>query len=81
MENFLMKNNKYKDAITYFLSFCVEIYKNAHSLTGAEASTILSESGTLNYLEDNYDVIHTQSHHWILADIEEYLSTKNSTLQ
>ncbi len=72
-----MKSNQDNNAIAYFLAFCVEIYKNAHSLTGDEASTVLSESGALDYLEDNYDVIHTQSHHWILADIEEYLSTYN----
>lgn len=68
---------KEKQDIAYFLAFCVEIYKNAHSLSGNEASTLLSESGVLDYLEENYDVIHTQSHHWILADIEEFLSTHN----
>ena len=70
-----MNNNETNDAIAYFLAFCVEIYKNAHSLSGEEASAELSESGAMKYLEENYDVIHTQSHHWILADIEEYLST------
>lgn len=67
--------------IAYFLAFCVEIYKNAHSLSGEEASTMLSETGALDYLEENYDVIHTQSHHWILADIEEYLSIHNKKQQ
>ena len=74
-----MENKEYKDAIAYFLTFCVEIYKNAHSLSGEEALTVLSESNALKYLEENYDVIHTQSHHWILADIEEYLSTHKET--
>lgn len=70
-----MENNEDKDAIAYFLTFCVEIYKNAHSMSGEDALSILSESGALDYLKENYDVIHTQSHHWILADIDEYLST------
>lgn len=69
-----MEKTEDKDAIAYFLSFCVEIYKNAHSMSGEHALSILSESGALDYLKENYDVIHTQSHHWILADIEEYLS-------
>lgn len=34
---------------------------------------ILSESGALDYLERNYEVIHTQSPQWILEEIEEYL--------
>lgn len=70
-----------KQNIAYFLAFCVEIYKNAHSLSGDEASTVLSESGALDYLEENYDVIHTQSHHWILADIDEYLSIHKENQQ
>lgn len=72
-----METNEYPQ-ISYFLAFCVEIFKKAHSLTGEVASMVLSESGALDYLEKNYDVIHTQSHHWILADIEEYLSTPNN---
>lgn len=71
-----MNNN---DSIAYFLSFCVEIYKDAHSLSGEEASSLLLESGAIDYLKENYDVIHTQSHHWILSDLEEYLSTTNKT--
>lgn len=70
-----MEATKNEDAIAYFLAFCVEIYKNAHSLKGNEASLVLAESGAIDYLEENYEVIHTQSHHWILADIEEFLST------
>lgn len=66
-----MNNN---DSIAYFLSFCVEIYKDAHSLSGEEASSLLLELGALDYLKENYDVIHTQSHHWILSDLEEFLS-------
>lgn len=70
-----------KDAIAYFLAFCIEIYKDSHSLSGEEAMALLSESGALEYLEENYDVIHTQSHHWILADIDEFLSTRKEKKQ
>lgn len=70
-----MNEHNINASIAYFLTFCVEIYKNAHSLSGEEASKLLSESGALDYLEENYEVIHTQSHHWILSDIEEYIST------
>lgn len=73
-----MGNMANTDAIAYFLAFCVEIYKSAHSMQGEEALAVLSESGALDYLEKNFEVIHTQSHHWILADIEEYLSTHKS---
>ncbi len=70
-----MTELQHNDSIAFFLSFCVEIYKNAHSLTGEEAFVVLDDSGALKWLESNYDVIHTQSHHWILEEIEDYLLT------
>lgn len=38
----------------------------------------LSESGTLKYLEENYEVIHTQSPQWILEEIDEFLTKHNN---
>lgn len=73
-----MTTPEHNDAIAYFLSFCVEIYKNAHSLTGEEASGVLSSSGAMDFLESNYGVIHTQGPQWILEEIEEYLSNHKS---
>ncbi|MDE6512944.1 MAG: DUF3791 domain-containing protein [Muribaculaceae bacterium] len=64
----------HNDAIAYFLSFCIELYKNAHSISGEEASRILGDSGALEFLAANHEVIHTQSPQWILEEIEEYLS-------
>ncbi len=61
------------DDIAYFLSFCIENYRNKHGITGEEAYNILSQSGTLKYLQDNYEVIHTQSHQWILQDIDNFI--------
>jgi len=76
-----MTDLEHKDAIAFFLSFCVEIYKNVHSLTGDEASVVLADSGAFTFLEDNYEVLHTQSPQWILEEIEEYLSNHNTIRQ
>lgn len=55
-----------EDAIPLFLSFCVEQYKHAKNISGKESMDILSKSGALDYLEQNYAPIHTQSPQWIL---------------
>ena len=34
--------------------------------------------GVLEYLDEFFDVLHTQSHHWILADIEEFINTRKA---
>lgn len=67
--------------LAYFLTFCVEMYKNAHVLPGEEAWAILSDSGALDWLEENYEAIHTQNHHWILEETEDFIAKhSNSTL-
>lgn len=59
-----------KDNVIYFVAFCVELYKNAHGISGARAAQDLSQHGVLEYLVENYEVLHTQSHTWILDEIE-----------
>lgn len=62
--------------ISFFLSFCIEQYKQAHNLTGEQAMQVLDKYGVLNYLQDNYGVIHTQGVQWILADIDEFIDNR-----
>ncbi len=61
------------DDIAYFIAFCIEIYKNARSIPGGEASAVFSRHGIMEYLSENYDVLHTQSPNWILAEIEDFI--------
>ncbi|MBQ8096276.1 MAG: DUF3791 domain-containing protein [Prevotella sp.] len=62
--------------IAYFLSFCIEQYKEAKHLTGAEAMMELSQYGVLEYLEEHFEPLHTQSRQWILEDIEEFINLR-----
>ena len=64
-----------EDTIPLFLSFCIEQYKTAKSISGENAMEILSDTGALDYLADNYEVIHTQSPQWICEEIEEYINS------
>lgn len=60
----------------YFISFCVEQYKNEKGLTGAEAMQVFNRYGVLEYLQEFFDVLHSQSSQWILADIDEYINIR-----
>lgn len=64
---------KRQQNISYFVSFCVEQYKHANQLTGREAMAQLDRYGVLDYLAENYETLHTQSHQWILEDIDEFI--------
>ena len=47
--------------ISYFISFCIEQYKQRHHLLGEQAMLELDKYGVLEYLEEFYEVLHTQS--------------------
>lgn len=68
--------DKKKQDIAYFVSFCIEQYKNEKGLTGAEAMRQLNSYGVLEYLNDHFEILHTQSRQWILADIDEFINIR-----
>ena len=65
-----------KQEITYFLSFCIEQYNNAKGIDGAEAMKTFIEYGVLDYLTEHFEILHTQSHQWILEDINEFIDIR-----
>ena len=68
-------NNKAED-ISYFVAFCVEQYKNAKHLKGEETLSLFDQYGVLDYLADNYEILHTQSYQWILEEIDELINNR-----
>ena len=62
--------------ITYFISFCIEQYMHAKGLNEDEAMATFTEYGVFDYLKDYFEVLHTQSRQWIVADIEEFINDK-----
>ena len=69
--------DKKKQDVAYFLSFCIEQYMNAKGLPHNEAISLLSENGVLDYLADHFEILHTQSHQWIIEEIDEYITEHN----
>lgn len=63
--------------IAYFIAFCIEMYKNTHSITGASAYNIFLENGIHDYLAENYEVLHTQSPRWILEEIDDVIKSNS----
>lgn len=64
--------------ICFFLSFCVEQFKARHGLSGREALGLFNQYDVMNYLAENCEVLHTQSHHWIVEDIDEFIALRKS---
>jgi hypothetical protein len=62
--------------ITYFISFCIEQYMNAKGIDEDEVIATFSENGVFDYLYEYFEVLHTQSRQWIIADIEEFINDR-----
>ena len=71
--------NKKNLDIAYFLSFCIEQYKAAKHLSGAETARIFSMYGVLGYLEEHFEPLHSQSRQWILENIDEFINLRKKS--
>jgi len=56
---------------TYFVSFCIEQYKQHRGISGTEAAELLYSTHVTEYLNDNFEVLHTQSRQWLMEEIDE----------
>ena len=68
--------DKRQQDTAYFLSFCIEQYKNRKHLSGKKAAEALGQYGVLDYLAEHYEMLHTQSHQWLMEDIDEFISLR-----
>ena len=56
-----------------FLSFAIEAYKIKLGVSGAKVAEYFDESGTLDFLWKNYDLLHTVGKEQLLSEIERFL--------
>ena len=68
--------DKKKQDIAYFLSFCIEQYKKEKGMKGVEVLDTFTKYGVLDYLNNHFEILHTQSRQWLLEDIDEYINTR-----
>ena len=64
------------DNISYFIAFCIEQYKTAKGLEGAEVAKLFFDKGVAEYLADNYEILHIQSHQWLIEEIDDFLNNR-----
>lgn len=49
---------------------------NEKGINEDEVISIFSEYGVLDYLKEYFDVLHTQSRQWLVADIEDFINDR-----
>ncbi|MDR0790403.1 MAG: DUF3791 domain-containing protein [Bacteroidales bacterium] len=63
-----------------FVVFAIEEYRNRKNLDGQTAINLFEKSGLLQYLEDFYDVLHSNGTEYLIADIEDYLKSRSISI-
>ena len=59
-----------------FISFCIEMYAARASISGRETMERFKRFGVVDYLERNYEALHTQGFGWILPAIDDYIAAQ-----
>lgn len=59
--------------IVYFISFCIEQYKVHISASGTEVMDLFDKYGVTEYLFENFEVLHTESHQWLVEEIDDFI--------
>jgi hypothetical protein len=62
--------------VMLFLIFCIESYKEDSSYTGEEVISLFRAEGVFDFLEQHFDVLHTQGKAYITEEIKLYLGEK-----
>lgn len=59
--------------IQTFIIFCMEAYKNKYKLTGEDVFNLFRKFDVFIFLENGYDVLHTQSMDYMVTEIHELI--------
>jgi hypothetical protein len=62
----------------HFKVFCLERYKSEHRIKGDEAFRLFKQYGVLDYLTSFYDVLHSFGDRYLVADIDEFISSRKA---
>lgn len=66
------------ESVPVFLAFAIEQFKNHRGISGEEAAAILDKNGVLNHFAEYFDVLHTQSAQWLIAEMEEMIANRKA---
>ena len=60
-----------------FLAFCIEAYKMKLGVSGAKVAEYFEDTGLLDFLLENYDMLHTVGREQLIVEMERFLSGRS----
>ena len=70
------KNQNNTSPILLFLAFCLENYKEHKNISAEEALFLFNKYNVLEYLQEVFDTLHTQSEEYIMTEIDNYINNR-----
>ncbi len=58
-----------------FLVYCIERYRYAKNLSGAEISELFDKYNVYDYIVNFFESLHTMGENLIIQDIDDYISS------
>jgi len=71
---------KMLNPIQSFQLFCLESYRSARNISGKNALTDFKKYNVFSFLKSGFDVLHTQSQHYILSEINRFIKQRHESL-
>jgi len=65
-----------RSRVAEFVSFCIEAFAREKHLLGSHVAQVFLKSGAIDYIDDGYDVLHTQGARWLVADLTDFLKAR-----
>ena len=59
-----------------FISFCIEAYKMKLGVSGAKVAEYFDEMGLLDFLLENYDLLHTLGKEQLIDEMKRFLDKR-----
>ena len=56
-----------------FQLFCIESYRSEQGISGLKALNDFKQAGVFDHLASGYEVLHTQSKKYLIAEISEFI--------
>lgn len=66
----------YSKEVEKFIIFCLESYKAEMNIGGEQALHDFEVYDVFSYLDQGFEVLHTQGKQYLVADIKEYIVNK-----
>ena len=63
----------------HFKVFCLERYKSQHNMKGEEVINLFIQYDVFDYLTKFYDVLHSFGEKYIIANIDEFILSRQTT--